>query len=80
MKNFDELADKLYKRHKQEADTQYTSHRFSWVNNIHKYGLYDMPILGNLDLWVERVAVNKLKPLIEYYDEYDGSDSDESNR
>ncbi|KAL5256451.1 hypothetical protein ACHWQZ_G011630 [Mnemiopsis leidyi] len=80
MKTFTTLAEKLYQRHQQEADTQYASQRFSWVNNIHKYGLYDMPILGNLDLWVERVTVTKLKPHVEYYDEHDPSDSDESNR
>ena len=46
MKTFTTLAEKLYQRHQQESDTQYASQRFSWVNNIHKYGLYDMPILG----------------------------------
>lgn len=80
LKTFTTLAEKLHRRHQQEADTQYATQRFSWVNNIHKYGLYDMPILGNLDLWVERVIVTKLKPQVEYYDEYDPSDSDESNR
>ena len=35
---------------------------------------------GNIDLWVERVSVAKLKPQVEYYDEHDPSDSDESNR
>ena len=46
MTKFSELSEVMFKRHEQEADTMYATQRFTWVNNIHKHGLYDMPILG----------------------------------
>ena len=47
MKKFSELSEVMHKRHQQEADSQYAAQRFTWVNNIHQNGLYDMPILGS---------------------------------
>lgn len=61
----------MHKRQKQESDTQYSNQSFRWINDIHKYGLYDMPILGNIEQWVDRIEVTKLEPRIVYYEESD---------